>query len=380
MLQPSRVHVITACFVACLFLAAHVSRRDWQVSFRVLSSFEDSCDKALHQQADKLIDYYKEDLRGVTHVALIAFPDHPNKGDSAIWVGEKRLLALLNITTVYVVPCCPWPDYNATQMRKAIEPHNQHAAILMHGGGNFGDIYAEQTMREQVIKDFPDYPIRSFPQTLYFKDKERLKHAVEIYGQHKDLQLAARDPKSLQDMQLSFHKHVSVLLPDMATMLVLEGPPIVEMTDNLTLLFQARTDGEGDQNRHEEDIQDEVVELLKKPWSGDNVTIKIEDWLDTDPDMSKAASLDEKAGMRVTAARRFLTRGHVLVTDRMHAHILSLLWQIPHVTIETGSYRKIQRYHNQWLTQCDWPVRQSKLVHNIEDALAMAKQFYSMKH
>ena len=42
-----------------------------------------------------------------------------------------------------------------------------------------------------------------------------------------------------------------------------------------------------------------------------------------------------------------LSRGEVVITDRLHAHILCVLLEIPHVVVDTG-YGKLTRFIRTW--------------------------------
>src|SRR5271154_3403330 len=61
-------------------------------------------------------------------LALIDFPDHPNVGDSAIWLGEHAFLSGLGKTPAYVSSV-----YNTdwAALKSAVGPDG---TILIHGG------------------------------------------------------------------------------------------------------------------------------------------------------------------------------------------------------------------------------------------------------
>jgi pyruvyl transferase EpsO len=50
---------------------------------------------------------------------------------------------------------------------------------------------------------------------------------------------------------------------------------------------------------------------------------------------------------RAAFGRRLLSRGRVVVTDRLHGHILSLLMGIPNVVVDTG-YGKVAGVRAAW--------------------------------
>jgi pyruvyl transferase EpsO len=54
-----------------------------------------------------------------------------------------------------------------------------------------------------------------------------------------------------------------------------------------------------------------------------------------------------QARQRLRAGCHLLSRGRVVITDRLHAHILCLLHGIPHVLLD-NSYGKVRRVHETW--------------------------------
>lgn len=60
------------------------------------------CVESINIQEKILIDTYTRILKGVTKVAVLGFPNHYNRGDAAIWVGERVLLRKIGIDVVYM--------------------------------------------------------------------------------------------------------------------------------------------------------------------------------------------------------------------------------------------------------------------------------------
>ena len=54
-----------------------------------------TCIDIIEYQQTLLLDAYGKLLEGVRRVAIIGFPDHSNKGDSAIWVKNIILIFYL---------------------------------------------------------------------------------------------------------------------------------------------------------------------------------------------------------------------------------------------------------------------------------------------
>ena len=61
----------------------------------------------------------------------------------------------------------------------------------------------------------------------------------------------------------------------------------------------------------------------------------------------RAASYDTAARARVLRGCRLLSSGRVVITDRLHAHLLSLLLGIPHAVLD-NSYGKVGAYMDAW--------------------------------
>lgn len=182
------------------------------------SSRSTPCFSALEHGRKVLLDTYSERLKGVTHVALLDWPWHHNSGDSAIWLGEVALLEAMGIEVVYIcgIDDCVKEEYDAAL--KHI-PRKQ-TAIMLHGGGNFGDLWvSHQFSRNKIIDENHDRKIVHFPQTFEFDPKrpsELFVKVKEVYGKHDDLTLVARDSESYAFMAESFPTVTVRLVPDMA--------------------------------------------------------------------------------------------------------------------------------------------------------------------
>ncbi|KIW17054.1 hypothetical protein PV08_04245 [Exophiala spinifera] len=342
----------------------------------IKGSHNGKCQSTLESHVALLVQEYSRMLPGVTHVAMIGYPNHSNKGDSAIWTGEKVLLEQLGIETVYA--CVTNRDYREADMREALESHGgpEKAAILFHGGGNFGDIWpAPQINREQVAEDFPDYRIRSFPQTYKFYDDKALARAQQAFSKHPDLQLTARDTKSFMAMQNDFgSKHEVSLLPDLATMLITKPVPERRVNSIYDMLFLARTDHEGAQDhRKEKDVIAELQLVEDEDGSTHETNVTVADWIKMDPTGLKGATFDEQAQRRVDWTYKYLSENGLIISDRLHVHILSTVWGLDHVAVEEGTYAKLRTYHDTWLLGCGDRVAMTQSVREAVDA---AKAWY----
>ncbi|KAJ1562534.1 hypothetical protein HK405_010973 [Cladochytrium tenue] len=385
-----------------------------------------ACARTIYLQQELLRSLYGELLDGVDHVALLGFPDHSNKGDSAIWVGERALLAELGVDVVYLARSLN--DFNDTRMIESLaaghggadsatgQTGSATAAIMFHGGGNFGDLYwSHQALRNAVAQSYPGFRIVSFPQTVHFSEEVAaagggadalagvataegaLAMVREAYKRHGNLTLVGRDARSFAVLRRYFGAHHRVALaPDIAFMLgpvdrasgrwrpnspgaggrasLVDGIRRREWEDDaggiesdvggedagggndgrpgglVDVLVQQRTDKEG---RREQRSRAAWREL---EYDGDRSTFSYElgDWLGGDSGTKKAASAgkpDERAEARTRAGLDFLWRGRLVVTNRLHGHILSMLMGKPHVLLD-NLHGKVVNYHATWTQTC----------------------------
>ena len=86
------------------------------------------------------------------------------------------------------------------------------------------------------------------------------------------------------------------------------------------------------------------------PRHSPDIRVHISDWWTFKT--NTAPSSLERAFYIATNGFAFLSRGRVVVSDRLHGHILSTLMNIPHVLIDNKE-KKLSAYHNTWTRGLD---------------------------
>jgi pyruvyl transferase EpsO len=302
--------------------------------------------QVIHYQIDLLQTHLSHLLKRGTKYALLDFPDHPNVGDSAIWLGELELLKAVTGNAPSFV--CTFNNFSFDDLDDALP----EGPILLHGGGNFGDIWPwYQEFREEIIKRYPDRSIIQLPQTIHFKSSEILDRSKSIINAHRNFHLFVRDVNSEKFAREHFSCSIK-LLPDSAFCIGPLQRPIQPVFDVLLLL---RTDAE----KGNLDIAS-VVAMRN---------IKVVDWLEESQytrQLSKLRTVffncfqfisnkhlmrhyffKNLANARLNRGLRILSSGKVVVTDRLHAHILSVLLNISHSALD-NNYGKISSYIKTW--------------------------------
>ena len=284
-------------------------------------------------------------------VMYLDYPMHLNVGDQLINLGTEAWFsdhAYTVIGRASVLDCT----------ERDLAKIGPDTTIVLHGGGNFGDIYdVHQNFREMVVERFPGNKIVVMPQSVHFQSAERLRKAAAIFSRHPDLTIAVRDRESHTLLTDHFANPVH-LFPDMAHQLWLtEAPSGAHRADDARTLCLWREDVEG------------------LPYTDQFGLGKVEfrDWesLITVHDIRvfKAVKrwygIDRKLGHRFPnhaawyAIRRFIVERMIrlfreqdlIVTNRLHAIILACLTNID-VVFADNSYGKLSRYHSAWLDGC----------------------------
>lgn len=282
--------------------------------------------------------------------ALIDFPDHSNVGDSAIWLGERVFLKNHGIPIKYM---CRHDTFDEASLRRAMPT----GTILIHGGGNFGTLWTQhQKLRESIIERLTDYKIVQLPQSIYYDDQQALDRTQKFISSHPDFTLLVRDRASLK-IGLEGLTSNTFLCPDSALLL---GDLLERSPAQADCLILARTDLE------------RSVDQLDHVLQGTPYSVESADWLTETRtpgilavralmklaghklpsriyQRSLLAACDGAARQRVTRGCRLLSRGRVVITDRLHAHILCVLLGIPHVILD-NNYGKVRGFVEEWMS------------------------------
>ncbi len=303
---------------------------------------------------------------------LLDFPDHRNVGDSAIWLGEETYFREHRGAGPRYVASLT--DFSEAALRAAAPD----GPIFLHGGGNFGDLYPRhQEFREHVLERFPDREVIQLPQSIHFADSARVTRAARVIAHHRRFRLLVRDQPSYDFAAANFDCEVG-LCPDMALFLgVLDrrGAPEVDV------LYLLRTD------------QERVVGAATGRRGG---TWRATDWLaesrfsvppyrlagiartlagggPLDRAALRRASYAAVARARTARGCRILSAGRVVVTDRLHAHLLCLLLGIPHAALD-NSYGKLGRFLDAWTGEAPGVRRATSLEEAEEWASSLLQQ------
>ena len=274
-------------------------------------------------------------------IALVDFPDYSNVGDSAIWLGQMAYLDQRGRTPSYYAAIA---DFEDDACRAAI---GGNGPILIQGGGNMGTLWPKhEAFRRHLLRVHRGRPIVQLPQSLHYDDPGTTADMAQAIRDHGQFTLLVRDARSLAFARAHFACPIH-LCPDAALML---GPQ--RRTPATVPVFALlRTDHE----RSAGDAPPLPVGIVADDWIEEDgaqkrllrLSLKIGRLFSRDPAGQRAVRQRRLAEWRLQRGLAMLSTGETVVTDRLHAHILSLLLDIPHILLD-NSYGKVAGFADQW--------------------------------
>ena len=239
----------------------------------------------------------------------------------------------------------------------------KNVVILLHGGGNFGDLYRlHSEFRKKIIELYPENRIIILPQTVFYEDMSLLQYDVDFYAAHTNVMICAREQFSF-DFLTAYFKNQILLLPDMAFFINLKKYNVPKGGNRV--LYLKRTDKELAKN-------DNLAELPANVEQHDWPTYerhydefdKLERFAYRLHKLLKICGFNDKVLARMDDYKRnwyyrrkytqigisFLSPYHMIYTTRLHILILGVLLGKELYLINNTS-GKVINFYNTWLKE-----------------------------
>jgi exopolysaccharide biosynthesis predicted pyruvyltransferase EpsI len=299
-----------------------------------------------------------EKIGSFDQCSLLNYPDYLNIGDHLIWLGTVFYLTDV-LKTKIKYTAAGSEDFSEEVMEKQVGK----APIILQGGGNLGDLWSNhQKFREQIISKYRDRPIVIMPQSIYFESTSNLKKAADIFNSHPNLTLFVRENYSYEIALNHFYKCQIIKIPDMAFHLLNVSGITSNNTDKKhSILYHCRADEE-----------------LKKDFSPASIfelpNLIVEDWVSNEwktwrssksiltndqayPDHTPAIfdnlydpNIHRTSWIIMHKGIDQFKRHRLIITNRLHGHILCILLGIPHIFL-ANSYHKNESFYETWTHQ-----------------------------
>lgn len=346
-------------------------------------------------------------LQPFQQCVLLDHPDHTNVGDSMIWCGEVLYLSrVLKAKISYAASIRNFSEENLNEQ-------DDNIPILLHGGGNFGDIWAgSQDFRNYIVSKYRKRPIVIFPQTIYFADSAKLAESAKIFNAHPDLTIFVRDHFSYEIASQNFQNCRVIRSPDAA----LEMIGVEAFSNNFSkkrdrILYHCREDQELNLRFSSDHASFSNLNVTVKDWTTQKyhsqfyknlpqnwiaqrsarILQGIQDgnlfpiewtqrqyWKLLYPSGTEFNQLHRSAIHR--ASWGYVHQGiyqfkqyRLVVTNRLHGHILCILMGIPHVFLP-NSYYKNENFYKCWTQQipfCRFVTDSSKIEIAAQELLEL---------
>ena len=330
----------------------------------------------LNEQLSKRIDETLAPLIAgrSERICIIDPPGYANVGDSAIFLGE---LAFLRRN----FPAARIDFFDTGNYTPACDRYIRGSSIiLLQGGGNFGEIWPRHhAIRLDILDRFPGRPIVQFPQSISFSTQAGIDATARAIERQGNFTLLVRDRKS----QAFAEKHfpcTTILCPDMAFALgdMRREPASL---DYMCLLRQDK-EAATDHSRllkvmadlgGSMDVADWIEasnsrlgnrdKTLGRTWRRHPWTIGVT--------RSFAFRLRERyARERVAFGLNLLSKGSMVITDRLHAHVLCCLLGVRHLLFDSMD-GKASALYEAWTNS----TQHARLVNSVDQVAGLVHEF-----
>lgn len=258
-------------------------------------------------------------------VYLFGTPTHCNIGDAAIAQAEIDFIKDCGFD-VFEITVNDWKRYKNV-IKRRIKPR----LILLHGGGNFGNLWPyEERMREDIISNLKASRYLLFPQTFFLKDSVSRDDidSMKMKYNNESFFLFAREKFSYEKMMQIFPKAKSFIVPDIVLFEKENNFFKNDTNDPKTdVLLVLRGDREGVLG-YDGKKQLEVI-LNKK-----QLSFKKSDMLYKDAAISK----DDRKRIIIEKLNEFVN-SKLIITDRLHGMIFAYLAGVPCVVLHNNNYK-----------------------------------------
>ena len=282
---------------------------------------------------------------------LLGFAAFENKGDPAISVGELNIIKKLGIQLIFHCETGHCHENVILDKARNISGkfNTEDIVILMQGGGNMLSYLYEDYARKLVLETFPNHEVVLFPQSIWHvANQEETRKYQNAYSKHKHLTILYRDRPSYNLGRKLFPDVKCFLMPDMAFQI---GAVERFLSPTHDIMWVQRTDTESPKYN--------IPSIMY------GYDVIAEDWWNWKTPQGRSKL--ENSVLMAANGMMFLQRGRVVVTDRLHGHILSVLCGIPHVIIDPVN-KKTSSYMRSWTGG----IENILIANSSDDALSKA--------
>ncbi len=258
-------------------------------------------------------------------VAFIPFPFDGNVGNHMMWIAVNNYLKARGIKVAYTAQ--PW-TLNLQHLKRAVGD----GTIVFLGGVSVSRLWPwHAELKRKVAAACPNNRLISLPSTMILIDDEDRAEAATLFSGHADVHMLARDELSAAHARAAFPDNVNVeTVHDAAFML--PPQPRDKAAIEMDIIWLARDDHEGAGFARPDNIMvfdwPSALALNHPSVLASRACSKARDLAPAlNPGLNRALNGAYRSVSRTMLRRgnQALDRGRVLVTDRLHPHVLAAL-------------------------------------------------------
>lgn len=283
----------------------------------------------------KNINKYTKDKKE-KKIFYMLVPNHGNMGDQAIAYATKRFYEEKFSDYKIIEIERDMIQYEYKAVKNAI---NDDDIIVLHGGGNMGNLYIdEEDARRFIIDKFRNNIIISMTQTISFTNdevgKKEKEKTIKIYNNAKRLTLLAREDKSYKEMKNIFTSQV-IKVPDIVFSL---GDKLTNDKNRDRITTCLRDDKESVWKEKKEDFLEKLNYHYKNVFKYDTGVEK----------MVNISNREEELNIMWDNFKR----SKVVVTDRLHGMIFCIITKTPCIALKSLDHKVVESYN--WVKDLDY--------------------------
>ncbi|MCI9435358.1 MAG: polysaccharide pyruvyl transferase [Bacilli bacterium] len=282
-----------------------------------------------------IINYFRfKEYKYKKKIYYLSTPLHGNMGDQAI--AEASVKFFIDKFPEYEIIEVYREDVNryAKAIKKTL---NKDDLIFIHGGGNMGNLYVrEEETRRQIINLFKKNRTISMTQTMTFTDDlegtRELEKTKQIYNNHPNLQLIARERLSYEKMKSEFSNANILINPDIV--LYLFNQFEVDNTQRNRIMTCLRSDKESILGNKKQQFLNELIQIYPNVFNYDTVI---------NEDVYR-----ELRTQKLTEMFNEFRKSKVVITDRLHGMVFCAITKTPCIVTKsldhkvTGTYEWVK--------------------------------------
>lgn len=277
------------------------------------------------KKANILLNNLNSLSREKKYIFFCGVPIHQNLGDAAQMLCIRQWIAE-NFAEYTLVEIESYPSYDK-RVRRRLENFAQPQDIFItESGATFSDRHEDHGMHRYLLKQFPKNRILMMPETVDFSNSEELQKTAKLFNAHGHALFLARDKVSYDMVQNVFDKKRVMIYPDIVTTMI--GQKQYVGNQRHGILICKRIDGE--KCYTDKGIEKFLKQLMK-------VTDRV-DITDTNFEDSYEYTMNHLEEVIRKKIDTFASY-EVLVTDRFHGMIFSLIANTPVVVLPTKGHK-----------------------------------------